>query len=79
MAKYYNSRVKPRSFQMGDLVLKKVILATKDSREGKLGPNWEGPYLIIEVVRPGTYRIQNSEGKVLPHPWNAEHLKKYYQ
>ena len=79
MAKHYNSRVKPRPLQLGDLVLKKVILATKDSREGKLGPNWEGPYLITEVVRPGTYRIQDLEGKVLPHPWNAEHLKKYYQ
>ena len=79
MAKYYNSRVKPRSFQPGDLVLKKVILATKDSREGTLGPNWEGPYLITEVVRPGIYKIQNSDGKVLLHPWNAEHLKRYYQ
>ena len=39
MAKFYNSRVKHRSFQLGDLVLKKVILATKDSCEGKLRPN----------------------------------------
>ena len=79
MAKFYNSRVKHRSFQPGDLVLKKVILATKDSREGKLGPNWEGPYLVTEVVRLGSYRIQNFEGKVLLHLWNAEHLKRYYQ
>ena len=79
MVKFYNSRVKHRSFQPGDLVLKKVILATKDSCEGKLGPNWEGPYLVTEVVRLGTYRIQNFEGKVLLHPWNVKHLKRYYQ
>ena len=78
MANFYNSRVKHRSFQLGDLVLKKVILATKDSREGKLGPNWEEPYLVIEVVMPSTYKIQNFEGKVLLHPWNAKHLKRYY-
>ena len=79
MVKFYNLRVKHRSFQPCDLVLKKVILATKDSREGKLGPNWEGPYLVTKVVRPGTYIIQNFEGKVLLHPWNAKHLKMYYQ
>ena len=79
MAKFYNSRVKHHSFQPGDLVLKKVILATKDSRKWKLGPNWEGPYLVTEVVRPGTYEIQNFEGKVLLHLWNAEQLKRYYQ
>ena len=52
MAKFYNSRVKHRSFQPGDLVLKKVILSIKDSREVKLRLNWEGPYLVTEVVRP---------------------------
>ena len=54
MAKFYNSRVKHHSFQPGDLVLKKVILATKDSCEGKHEPNLEEPYLVTEVVRPGT-------------------------
>ena len=39
MTRYYNSRVKPQSFLPRDLVLKKVILSTKDSQEGKLGPN----------------------------------------
>ena len=79
MAKFYNSRVKHRSFQPGDLVLKKVILSIKDSHKGKLRLNWEGPYLVTKVVRPCTYKIQNFEGKVLLHPWNAEHLKRYYQ
>uniref|UniRef100_A0A2N9IDH1 RNase H type-1 domain-containing protein n=1 Tax=Fagus sylvatica TaxID=28930 RepID=A0A2N9IDH1_FAGSY len=55
MARHYNSRVKPRQLSIGDLVLRKVTLATRNPSEGKLGPNWEGPYKVIEVRRPGTY------------------------
>ena len=44
MAKHYNSRVRYRDFQVGDLILKKVIGSTRDPTQRKLGPNWEGPY-----------------------------------
>ena len=47
MAKHYNSNVKHKDFQVGDLVLRKVMDATRDSSQGKLGPNWEGPYRIL--------------------------------
>ena len=46
MAKHYNSRVRLKDFQVGDLVLKKVMGASRDPTQGKLGPNWEGPYRI---------------------------------
>ena len=46
MAKHYNSNVRHRDFQVGDLVLRKVMSATRDPSPGKLGPNWEGPYKI---------------------------------
>uniref|UniRef100_A0A2N9HTB0 Uncharacterized protein n=1 Tax=Fagus sylvatica TaxID=28930 RepID=A0A2N9HTB0_FAGSY len=78
MARHYNSRVKPRQLSIGDLVLRKVTLATRNPSEGKLGPNWEGPYKVIEVRRPGTYHLEDMNGRRLPHPWNAEHLRKYY-
>ena len=39
MAKHYNSKVKPRDFQVRDLVLRKVTSAIKDTSEGKLWPN----------------------------------------
>ena len=42
----YNKRVKPRAFQPGDLVLRKVFENTADPTAGKFQPNWEGPYLI---------------------------------
>ena len=38
MAEYFNKRVKLRRLDIGDLVLRKVTTATKDSAQGKLGP-----------------------------------------
>ena len=78
-AKYYNCKVKPRSYMPGDLVLKKLLPARKNPAHGKLGPNWEGPYIISRVVRLSNYELQTEEGKVLQHTWNAEHLKRFYQ
>ena len=39
MTKHHDMLVKPRQFNIGDLVLKMVSLATKDPTHGKLGPN----------------------------------------
>ena len=39
MARQYDAMVKPRRFNIGDLVLRKVTLATKNPAHGKLGPN----------------------------------------
>ena len=63
--RYYNRKVKPRSYMSGDLVLKKLLPARKNPAHGKLSPNWEGPYIIYRVVRPGTYELQIEEGKIL--------------
>ena len=51
MARQYDAMVKPRHFNVRDLVLKKFSLATKNLAYGKLGPNWEGPYRIINCKR----------------------------
>ena len=78
-ARYYDQKIKPRSYKPGDLVLKKLLPSRKNPAHGKLGPNWEGPYIISRVVRPGNYELQMEKGKILPHAWNAEHLKRFYQ
>ena len=39
MAKHYNSNVRHRDFQVGDLVLWKVMGATRDLSQGKLSLN----------------------------------------
>ena len=43
MSKHYNTKVRHRNFQIGDLVLRKVMGTAKDPSQGKLRPNWEGP------------------------------------
>ena len=77
--RYYNQKVKPRSHMPGDLVLKKLLPTRKNPVHGKLGPNWEGLYIIYRVVRIGNYELQTEEVKFLHHTWNAEHLKHFYQ
>ena len=57
-ARYYNQKAKPRSYVPGDLVLKKLLPARKNLAQGKLGPKWEGPYIISRVVRLGNYELQ---------------------
>ena len=64
-ARYYNQKVKPRSYMPGDLVLKKLHPAMKNPAHGKLAPNWEGPYIISRSVRLGNYELQIEEGKIL--------------
>ena len=56
-ARYYDRKVKPRSYKPDDLVLKKLLPARKDPTHGKLGPNREGPYIVSRVVRPGNYEL----------------------
>ena len=79
MSKHYNTKVRHRDFQIEDLVLRKVIGAAKDPSQRKLGPNWEGPYRIMSWQRKGTYHLEIMDGRKFQHPWNTEHLWKYYQ
>ena len=62
-----------------NLVLKKLLPTRKNPAHGKLGPNWEGPYIVSRVIRPDNYELQTEEGKIMSHAWNAEHLKHFYQ
>ena len=78
MAKQYDAMVKPRRFNVGDLVLKRVFLATRNPAHGKLGPNWEGPYRVINCKRQGSYYLETLDRRKLEHPWNVEHLRRYY-
>ena len=68
MAKHYNSQVQCRDFKVRDLVLRKVMGTTRDPTQGKLGPNWEGPYRITSWQRKGTYHLKTIDGQKLPHP-----------
>ena len=79
MSKYYNKRVKLRRLNIGDLVLRKVTLATKDPTQGKLGPTWEEPYKVTHYSRQDSYHLETLDRRKLQRPWNIEHLKQYHQ
>ena len=74
MAKHYNSRVRHKDFQVGDLVLRRIMGAARDPTQGKLSPNWEGPYRITSWQRKDAYHLETLDGRKLPYPWNTEHL-----
>ena len=79
MARQYDAMVKPMRFNIGDLVLKRVSLATKNPAHEKLGPDWEGSYRVINCKRQGSYYLEALDERKLKHPWNVEHLRRYYQ
>ena len=79
MARQYDAMVKSKRYNIGDLVLKRVSLATRNPAHGKLGPNWEGAYRVINFKRQGSYYLEALDGRKLERPWNVEHLRRYYQ
>ena len=79
LANIYNRHVKPRVFQPGDLVLRKVFENTADSVVGKFQANWEGPYIITRASESGSYALDKLDGTLVPIMWNVMHLKRYYQ
>ena len=79
MARQHDAMVSPRRFNIGDFVLKRVSLATKNPAQGKLGPNWEEPYKFINCKRQGSYYLETLDRRKLEHLWNVEHLRRYYQ
>jgi hypothetical protein len=52
LRRYHDKVVRHRAFVVGDLVLCRI-----QSGEGrhKLSPPLEGPFIIVEVTRPGSY------------------------
>ena len=79
LANSYNKRVKPRTFQPGNLVLRRVFENTVDPNAGKFQPNWEGPYLVARAGESGSYALDKLDGTPVPRMWNATLLKRYYQ
>ena len=79
LTNFYNKRVRPRVFQPGDLVLRRVFKNTMDHKAGKFQPNWEGPYIVTRSGESGSYAIDKTDGTPIPRMWNAMHLERYYQ
>ena len=81
LRRYHGRRVKSRTFQEGDLVLRLI-----QDRAGmhKLSPPWEGPFVVSKNLRNVSYylvdlrpnRPTTEAGST--RPWNIAHLRPYY-
>ena len=77
--KYYNSKIKRRTFAVRSLVLRRLFQNTQVQGAAVLGPNWEGPYRVRKVIHNRTYYIEHKAGSPIRHQCNVEHLRQYYQ
>src|SRR3954452_10856947 len=59
LRRYHSRRVRTRTFQEGDLVLRLI-----QDRKGmhKLSPPWEGPFVISKVLGKDSYYLVNVRG-----------------
>jgi hypothetical protein len=75
LRRYYNRNVKERFFVVGDLVLK-----WKTNQEGmhKLSSPWEGPFEVIKVIRPTSYRLAHLDGTKVRNSWHIDKLRCFY-
>jgi hypothetical protein len=75
LRRYHARRVRPRDFQVGDLVLR----LRQDARgRHKLTPPWEGPFIIAKILKPGTYKLANDQSEVYNNAWNIKQLRRFY-
>jgi hypothetical protein len=73
--RYHDCNVKERSFNVGDLVLRRI-----QNTEGlhKLNSPWEGPFTVAKVTGPGSCCLQTLEGEDVSNSWNIDHLCRCY-
>ena len=85
LRRYHSGKVRPRSFQEGDLVLR---LIQRTAGQHKLPVPWEGPFIISKVLGNDSYYLidaqkprahkRDDSGKETEWPWNANLLPRFY-
>jgi len=81
LRRYHSRRVKTRTFQEGDLVLR---LIQDQTDMHKLSPPWEGPFVVSRNLHNGSYYLIDvrdnspSSEEETWRPWNIALLRPYY-
>jgi len=74
LRRYHSGRIRSRSFNEGDLVLR-----LKQKSHPKLSSPWEGPFAIAKNLGNGAYRQKDMEtGVIYTNPWNIAQLRRFY-
>jgi transposase InsO family protein len=75
LRRYQARKIRRRDFNEGDLVLR----LRQDNQDcHKLSPPWEGPYVVVNVLKPGTYKLANEDSEELTNTWNIRQLRRFY-
>jgi hypothetical protein len=75
LRRYQARKIRRRDFSEGDLVLR---LCQDNQGRHKLSPPWEEPYVVVKVLKPGTYKLANEDGEELTNAWNIQQLRRFY-
>jgi hypothetical protein len=75
LRRYHDRHVHRRDLNLGDLVLRR---SQNTKGQHKLTPPWGGPYIIVEVLKPSTYKLSNEKGKIFINAWNIELLRRFF-
>ena len=75
MIKAFNKKVRRQEYQVGDLVIKHIILPQGDPR-GKWTPTYEGTFVVKNIFSGGAMILTTMDGDDLPHPVNADIVKR---
>jgi transposase InsO family protein len=75
LMRYQARKVRRRDFDEGDLVL---CLGQDNRGRHNLSPPWEGPYVVVKVLKPGTYKLANEDGEELTNAWDIQELRRFY-
>ncbi|KAM3395988.1 hypothetical protein P3S68_004994 [Capsicum galapagoense] len=77
MARAYNKKVRPRHFEVGQLVLKRILPHQVEAK-GKFSSNWQGPFIVKKVFPNGALYLTDIEGKMAKMAINVDAIKRYY-
>ena len=75
----FNKRAKENNFQVGDWFLKWDAVKQDKGKHGKFDSLWIWPFVIDQVYKNNTFKLQNLEGEeVFDGPVNGRFLKLYF-
>ncbi|XP_070040020.1 uncharacterized protein [Nicotiana tomentosiformis] len=60
MARAYNKKVRPQKFEVGQLVLKRILPHQAEAK-GKFAPNWKGTFIVTMVLPNGALYLTDIE------------------
>ena len=75
MMRAHDKKIRPKQFQEGELVFKRI--PQQDPQE-KWSPNWEGPYVLKKTFSGGALILAEMDGTEFSSPINADIVMKYY-